>query len=143
MDLAVLVAVDQVQRRAADALDRRQAQLHRAGGHVHRLRAQFQRTGVGAMCIAYPEGHGAGAGAVLGGKVAGQAARFAVDDEVDVALAVEQHVLAAVARHQGEAHLLEQGLQGVGGRRGEFHELEAAQAHGVVEQISHERSPEN
>jgi hypothetical protein len=79
---------------------------------------------------------------VLGGEVAGQALRLAVDDEVDVALAVQQHVLAAVARHQGEAHLLEQGLQGVGGGCGEFDELEAAQAHGIVKQIGHEESPE-
>lgn len=139
---AVFIPVDQVQRRPADALDRRQAQLHGARGHVHGLRAQLQRAGVGLVGVAHAEGHGAGAGPVLGREVTRQALGLAVHDEVDVTLAVEQHVLAAVARHQREAHFLEQGFQGVRGGRCEFHELEAAQAHGVVEQLSHEKPPE-
>ncbi len=140
--LAVFVAVDQVQRRATDATDRRQAQFHGTGGHVHRLRPQFQRSGVGLVRIPDAEGQGAGAGTVLGREVAGQALGLAVHDEVDIALPVQQHVLAAVPGDQGEAHLLEQGLQGVGKGRGEFDELESAQAHGIVKQIGHERSPE-
>jgi hypothetical protein len=68
-------------------------------------------------------------------KVGGQAARLAVDDEVAVALAVQQHVLAAVAGHQAEAHLLEQRLQHAGRGRRELDEFEAHQAHRVVEQV--------
>jgi hypothetical protein len=63
---------------------------------------------------------------------------LAVDDEVDVALPVQHHVLAAVPRHQGEAHFLEQGFKHPGHRGRKLDELEAAQAHGVVKQISHE-----
>jgi hypothetical protein len=81
--LAVLEAVDQVQRRAADALDGRQAQFHRPGRDLHRLRAALQRQRVGLVRVAHAKGQATGAGAVFGGEVRGQAARLAVDDEVD------------------------------------------------------------
>jgi hypothetical protein len=139
--LAVLVAVDQVQRRAADALDRRQPQLHRPGRDVHRLRATLDRQRIGLVRVAHAKRQAAGAGPVLGGEIGGQAARLAVDDEVAVALAVQQHVLAAVAGDEGEAHLLEQRLQHAGRRRRELDELEAHQAHGVLEQVRHGVSP--
>ena len=79
-----------------------------------------------------------GTRSVLRRKIPGQTLRLAVNDEVDVALPVQQHVLAAVAGDQTEAHLLEQRLQQVGRGRGELDEFEAHQAHWVVEQISHE-----
>ena len=66
---AVAEAVDQVQRRAADALDRRQAQLHRAGRHVHRLRAELERALVRLVRILDAKRHAAGRRAVLGGEV--------------------------------------------------------------------------
>ncbi|SOY73835.1 protein of unknown function (plasmid) [Cupriavidus taiwanensis] len=135
--LAFLEAVDQVQRRAADALDRRQAQLHRAGRDLDGLRAQCQRARVGLVRILDAESHAAGARAVLGGKVGGVAVRLAVDDEVDVALAVQHHVLGTVLCHQREAHLFEQRLKQVGGGRGEFHEFEAHQLHRIVKQVGH------
>ena len=137
--LAVFEAVDQVQRRAADAFDRRQPQLHRAGGNLDRLRAEFERAGIRLVRILDAERQRAGARPVLGGKVAGQALGLAVDDEVDVALPVQQHVLAAVARDQAEAELLEQRLQHVGRGRRELDELEPHQAHGVVDRIGHAR----
>ena len=139
--LAVLEAVDQVQRRAADAADRRQAQLHRPGRHLDRLRAQLERARVGLVRILHAKRQRAGARPVLGGEVAGQAARLAVDDEVDVALAVQHDVLAAVAGDQAEAQLLEQRLQHVRRGRGEFDELESHQAHRVVEEIRHRVAP--
>jgi hypothetical protein len=71
-------------------------------------------------------------------EIPSQALRLAVDDEVDVALPVQQHVLAAVSGNKTEAHLLEQRLQQARRRRGELDEFEAHQAHRVVEQISHE-----
>jgi len=135
--LAVLVAVDQVDRHAADALDRGQAQLHRAGGNVDGLRAERQRALVGLVRVLHAEREAAGRRAVFGREVRGQAARLAVDDEVDPALAVQQHVLGAVARHQREAQHLEVRLDHVGRGRGELHELEALQAHRVVEQVGH------
>ena len=74
---------------------------------------------------------------MLGGEVGGRALRLAVDDEVDVALAVEHHVLRAVLRHQREAELLEHRLERAGLGRGELDEFEAHQAHRVVEQVGH------
>ena len=91
--LAVFKTVDQVQRRAANALDRRQAQLHDAGRNVHRLRAHFQRAAIGFVRVFHTKRHAAGTRAMLGGKVGRIALGFAVDDEVDVALAVQIDVL--------------------------------------------------
>ncbi|MNC35786.1 hypothetical protein D3C75_842810 [compost metagenome] len=129
--------VDQVDRRTADALDRRQAQLHRPGGAVYRLGAQLQGAGVGLVGVLHPEGHAAGRRAVLGGEVGGEALRLLVEDQVDVALAVQVHVLGAVGGDLGEAHHGEDGFQGVRRRGGEFDELEAHQAHRVFKQIGH------
>ncbi len=66
-------------------------------------------------------------------------ARLGVDDEVDVALAVQRHVLAAVARTGGEAHAREQPAQQLGVRRRVLDELESVGAHRVVEQVRHGR----
>ena len=68
-------------------------------------------------------------------------ARFVVDDEVDVALPVQRHVLAAVPRDHREAHALEQVAQQVRIGRGVFDELEAVRAHRVVEEVCHGDSP--
>ena len=60
VDRATFVeAIDQIQRRAADSPDRGQPQLHRAGRHVHRLRAQLQRALVRDVRVLYPECHSA------------------------------------------------------------------------------------
>ena len=129
--LAIFVAIDQVQGRPADALDRRQSQLHRAGGDVQRLGAKLQGALVGLVRILHAEGQAAGRGAVLLREVGCQAPRFLVDDEVDVPLTEEGHVLRSVPGHQLEAHLFEEGLQQAGRRRCEFDELEARKSHGV------------
>ena len=135
--LAVFKAVDQIQRRAANALDGGQAQLHGARGHVHRLRPEFQRPGIGFVRILHAKRQGTCARPMLGCEVARQAFGLAVDDEIDVALAVQHHVFGAVFRHQCETHFLEQRLQRVGNRRGELDKLEVTQTHGVVKQIGH------
>ena len=67
--LAVLEAVDQVERRAADALDGRQAQLHRPGRHLERLRAELERARVGLVRIADAKREAARRRSVLGGEV--------------------------------------------------------------------------
>ena len=139
--LAVFKAVDQIQRRTANALDGRQAQLHRASGHLHRLRAHLQRTFVRFVRVLHPKGQGTGTRPVLGRKVTGQAFGLAVDDEVDVALAVEHHIFGAVLGHQRKAHFFKQRLQQARHGRGELHKLETTQTHGVVKQISHEKTP--
>ena len=135
--LAFFKPVNQVQRRAADALDGGQVQLHRAGLDFNRLRAEFEGALVGHVRILDPKGHAAGAGAVFGGEVAGDAFGFAVDDEVDVALTVQQHVLGTVAGDQRKAHALEYRLQHAGHGRGELDKFKAHQAHRVVKQVGH------
>ena len=134
---AILEAVDQVQRRTANALDGRQLQFHRAGGNVHRLCAQLQRALVGVVRILHAESHAAGAGPMFRRKVGAHAARLAVDDEIDVALAVQHHVLGAVLRHFDEAHALQHRLDHARRGGGELHKLEAHQAHRVLEKICH------
>ena len=83
------------------------------------------------------ERHAAGAGAVFGGKEAGHTFGLAVDDEIDVALAVQHHVLGAVFGHQGETHTLEHRLQHTCSGRRKLHKLKTHQAHRVVKQIAH------
>jgi hypothetical protein len=60
-----------------------------------------------------------------------EAVGLAVDDEVDPALAIEDHVLGAVLRDRREAHLLEERAQLLGIGSGVLHELETVGAHGV------------
>ena len=138
---AILEAVDQVQRRAANALDGRQAQLHRPGRDVDGLGAQCQCPLVGLVRILDPERQPAGRRAMLGGKVSGDAVRLAVDDEIDAALAVEHDILGPMAGHQREAHAFEQRLEQLRSGRCELDELEAHQPHRVVEQIGHDHAP--
>ena len=49
---AIVGAVDQVDDGAADALDGGQPELHRTGGNVDGLCAQFERAAVGVLCVA-------------------------------------------------------------------------------------------
>ncbi|MNX94836.1 hypothetical protein D3C86_1270830 [compost metagenome] len=123
--------VDQVQRRTADAFDRRQVQLHRAGFDVDRLGAEFQGTLVGLLRILDAKRHAAHRRTVLGREVRGHAVGFVVEDQVDRALAIQVHVFGTVGRDLGEAHDLEDRLQGVRGRRCELDEFKAHQAHWV------------
>jgi len=44
---------------------------------------------------------------VIAGELLGEAVGLRIDDEVDVALAVQSDVLAAVSRDRGEAHFRE------------------------------------
>ena len=138
---AVAEAVDQVQRRAADALDRRQPQLHRAGRHVDRLRAELERAPVRLVRVAHAKRHAARRRPVLGGEVRRDARRLVVDDEVDVALPVQRDVLRAVARDLGEAQLSNTGSSDARRRRREFDEFEAHESHRVVEQVGHGVAP--
>jgi hypothetical protein len=88
----VLVAIDQVNRCAADPLDRRQSKLHRPGRDLHGLCAFFQRQVVGRVCVPHAKGHAACTGPVFAGEIPGLALRLGVDDEIDIALAPERNV---------------------------------------------------
>src|SRR5262249_5715439 len=125
------IAVNQVDQAVANSLDRRDVELHRPDLALHTPGAELDGATVGAARILYPEGDGADAGTVDARKALGEAFGLGVDDEVDAALLVEQHVLGAVARGSDEAHLLEQGAKRLGVPGGVFDELEAVGAHRV------------
>jgi len=54
-----------------------------------------------------------------------------IDDEIDVALAIERHVLGAVPGHGAKAQALEQLAQRLGVGRGVFDEFETIGGHGI------------
>jgi hypothetical protein len=97
---AVLVAIDEVQDRAADAADRRQLQLHRPAGYVDRLRAVIQGQRVGRRPRRARGTPCRRRWAVLLGVVLGRGMRLVVGDEVDVALAPQVDVLGLVPGHE-------------------------------------------
>ncbi|MNY45687.1 hypothetical protein D3C86_1808080 [compost metagenome] len=98
---------------------------------MDRLGAEFQGALVGLLRILDPEGHAAHRRAVFRREVRRNAVGFVVEDQVDRALAIQMHVFGAMGRDLGEAHDLEDRLQGVGGWRCEFDEFKAHQAHWV------------
>ncbi len=134
---AVFVAVDQVDGRAADALDGGQAQLHRPGRDLDRLGALLECAVVGEMRIMHTERHAARARAMLAREVPGFALRLVVDDEVDVTLSPQADVLGTVPGDFGETEQLECLLEDRGIGCGELDELETVEAHGIVEKICH------
>ena len=125
------VAIDQVDQRIADALDRRDIEFHRADLALDAPGAERQGALVGEGGVLHAKGDGADAGAMHAGEALGEALLLAVDDEVHVALAEQRDVLGTMAGDAHEAHALEQGAQRrrIGG--GIFDELEAVGAHRV------------
>ena len=132
VDAALLaVAVDQVDQRIADALDRRDVELHRPDLVLDTPGAERQRPLVGEGCVLHPEGDRADRRAVHARKALGEAVGLGIDDEVHVALAVERDVLGAMPGDLHEAHALEQAAKLGGIGRGVLDELEAVGAHGI------------
>src|SRR2546428_3705410 len=89
------IAVDEVDERVADALDRRDAQLARPRAALDAPGAALEKPVVRCCGVLHAERHRAYARAVATREVLRERARLGVDDEVDVALLVEQHVLVA------------------------------------------------
>src|SRR3989442_10489140 len=133
------IAVDEVDERVADALDRRDAELARPRAAFHAPGAALEEPVVRRRGILHAEGHGAHARAVATSKVLRERARLGVDDEVDVALLVEQHVLVAVPSDRLEAHALEQLAERPGIGHRVLDELEAVGLDRVVPQLGHDR----
>ena len=123
-------AVDEVDQRIADALDRRDVQLHRAGLVVEAPCAEFQRVLVRLRGILHAERDRADRRAVQAREALRERIGFGVDDEVDVA-AVHRHVLVAVARDRGETHPFEQLSERFRVRCRVFDEFEAVGADGL------------
>jgi hypothetical protein len=129
----VTVMVDEGQARSADALDRWNVHFALRDIGLDRGRAEADRALMREFRVLDAEGHRAGAGAVIASECLGVAAGLGVDDEVDLALAVERHVLALMLRDRREAHFREQLPQQLRVRRRIFDELEAVGAHRVRE----------
>src|SRR2546429_3098549 len=89
------IAVDEVDERVADALDRRDAQLARPRAALDAPGAALEEPVVRRRGVLHAERHRAYARAVATREVLRERARLGVDDEVDVALLVEQHLLVA------------------------------------------------
>ena len=126
-------AVDEIDQAVADALDGRECSARpdrpcrRSPRRRARLRARRRR-----LRVLHAEGDGADARAVQAREALRKRVGLGIDDEVDLALAVQHHVLVAVPRDRLEAHALEQGAHRRGVGRGVFDELEAVGAHRVV-----------
>jgi len=115
-------------------------QFHRAGLDIDRLGALVEQIGIGLARVLDPEGHAAGGGPMLAGKIPGGRLGFIVDDQVDPALPPQMHVLGTVPGDAGKAHDLEHRFQHALFRRAEFDKFKAVQAHGIFKQISHKIS---
>ena len=135
VDGLVAIAIDEIQQRAADAFDAGNVQLAEVGVAAHQLGALLLDVGRGLGGVPDPEGHGAGAGAMLlaeGTHVPGGAA---VEHDVDVVLLEQPHLFRAVLGGFGEPHggeQLAQLLDAFGSRCGEFDEFETVGSDGVV-----------
>ncbi|MCY1244815.1 hypothetical protein D9M72_579140 [compost metagenome] len=64
-------------------------------------------------------------------------AGFAIDDEVYLALSIEQNVFGAMTSHQRKAQRLKNWFQRARHGRSEFHKLESHQPHRVATRLSH------
>ncbi len=126
------VAIDEIEQAAADPLDGGNVERLLRGRNIGGLRAERQRALKGRFRIDDAKRHRRRARPVRGDKVKAVGAGLLVDEVVDVALAIDRDLLAAVARDRRIAHQLEQPVQRrrVGVRI--FDEFEAVGAHRVV-----------
>ena len=136
VDRALAVAINKINEAAPDPPDGRQVQLHGPGRPVKRAGAEpggpFQRP----ARVAHAHGEGAHRRPVDLGEGLGEAVRLLVQDEVDVTLPVQDHLLRAVARDGLKAHALEELRQGLHIAGRVFDELEAVRPHRVLEIVS-------
>ena len=102
---------------------------------AHQLGALGFGVGGGLGSVLHPEGHGAGARAVLEGEFMDMPGRAAVEHDVDIVLLEQEDFLGTMLGGFGEAHHVEQLAQlldalGVGG--GELDEFESVGTDGIV-----------
>ena len=136
VDRVLAVAIDEIDQAAADPLDRRDVQLHRADLAVHRLGAEPDRPVIGRRGVLDAERDRADRRPVQPRKGLREALRFGVQDEIDVALLIERDVFRAVPRRRDKPHPLEQRRQFGGLGSGVFDKLEPVGAHRVVPQVA-------
>ena len=120
-------AVDEVDAAGADAVDRRDVQLHHLHLHRHGPCAALQRTPVGRGGVAHAQAH-RGDHRRLAQRIAARPrAVVGVDDDVHRALPVQQHLARAMPRHRTEAQALQHLAQRLRPVGGVFDELDAGQ----------------
>ena len=105
---ALAIAVDEVDQAAADSLDRGNVEFHRTGRSGPRLRSQFERAREGEARVGDAKCHGTRAGSVRAREFLRKAVVFRIDDEIDIALVVQGHVLRPMPRNRRQPHALEQ-----------------------------------
>src|SRR6266849_10911166 len=108
VDGVLAIAIDEIDQAAADPLDGGDIELHRpdlAGNGAGALR---KRAATGLGRVAHAKGDGADRRSVQPREGLGEAPGLGVDDEIDVALAIEGHVFGAMPRRRDKAHTLEQ-----------------------------------
>ena len=133
----IRITVNQINDSAADAPDGRDAQLHRAGFHRDRFCAFIEKFFIGLLRIANSETHAACRGAVLARKKPCGASRFVVEDEVDLTLTPEIHVLRSVRGHMGKSHGFKDRFDDAFFGSAEFDELESVESDWIFEEIGH------
>src|SRR6266851_2191522 len=134
VDGVLAIAIDEIDQAAADPLDGGDIELHRpdlAGNGAGALR---KRAATGLGRVAHAKGDGADRRSVQPREGLGEAPGLGVDDEIDVALAIEGHVFGAMPRRRDKAHALEQTAEFRRVGRGIFDELEAVGAHRIFPQ---------
>ena len=125
-------AIDKIDQRIADALDGGDVEFHRSVAVVETPGAKFERTSVGIGRIIDPQGDGADRRTMLTREALCKRILLGIDDEVDLTLAIQGHILVAVPCDGSESHLLEERAECFRFRRGIFDELEAVSRHRVV-----------
>jgi len=129
------ITVDEIDQRIADALDRRDVELHRSRVRFHAPGALLDGAPVRKRGIADAKRDGADRWTVHSRKGLREAARLGVDDEVDLALTIEKHVLRTMLRDRLEAQLLEQPAERARIGRRVLDEFEAVGAERVVSEL--------
>ncbi|MGF6551002.1 hypothetical protein QFZ96_006073 [Paraburkholderia youngii] len=121
-------AVDEIDQRIAYAFDRRDVQLHRAGLVVESPGTFFERLAVGLRGVLHAKRNRADRRAMQAREALRERMLLRVDDEIDVALTIQRHVLVTMSRNGGETHPFEQFAERFRVRRRVFDEFEAVGA---------------
>jgi len=132
VDGVFAVAIDEIEKAAADPFDSGNVELHGAELAGDGLRPARERMLVSFPCIADAQSDGADGGPVKPREGLGEAFGFGIDDEVHVALPIERHRLRAMAGDGAKAHPFEERAQRRRIRCRVLDELESVRARRIV-----------
>src|SRR6185295_10118516 len=128
---AVAVTIHEIDQRSTDTDDGRDVELHRSDLRTMRLGAELDGAFECRRRVAHAEGHGAYRRPVRLRETLAERSRLGVDHEVDVALRMQRHVLAAMPGDHREAEPFEKTPQQLRIWGRVFDEFESAGAHRV------------